>query len=265
MRKRFTANTVALSTTLLVLLSSCIAFAATMVIKLQDGSTVSYDTSQVSSVTFTGAVPTVAPPQAGAAPLFVEEFNSGLGALWEPIQVAGGNYEKFAAMANNKLTVTVPAGNSWTKTGILSRSPLFSVDANMASNPLKLSFEFDPAGTTGYVIGLSQGKNPDMWHLQNVWFHWYKPTFIEGKAYMTNTQNSGDKGGDSKTPPQAPKNVTLAIRPGSVEATLSGGSQFTANFSWMKPGVPVYLYIFSHPANQQEAAAFVLKSIKISQ
>ena len=263
MSKRITASTVALAVALLVLLSSCIAFAATMVIKLQGGSTVTYDTSQVQSVTFVESAP--ASTQAGPSPLFVEEFGSGLGALWEPIQVAGGNYEKFAVMANNKLAVTVPAGNSWTKTGIMSRSPLFSVDANMASNPLKLSFDFDPAGTTGYVIGLSQGKNPDMWHLQNVWFHWYKPTFIEGKAYMTNTQNSGDKGGDSKTPSQAPKNVTLAIRPGSVEATMTGGSQFTANFAWLKPGVPVYLYVFSHPANQQEAAAFVLNSIKIFQ
>lgn len=247
---------------LLILLSAGVVLAATMVIRLQDGTTVSYDTAQVASVTFSEGAHS---RSAGGAPLFVEEFSDGLSSLWEPIQVVGGNFERFAAIVNGKLTVSVPAGNSWGKTGIMSRNPLFSVDANMAANPLRVSFEFDPAGTTGYIIALSQAKDPDVWRVQNAWFHWGKPTLIEGKAYLVNTQNNGDKGGETRTSGQAPGNVTLAVRPGGVEATMPNGSRISAQISWLKAGVPVYLYVFSHPWNQHEAAALTLKAIRITQ
>ncbi len=147
----------------------------------------------------------------------------------------------------------------------MSRSPLFSIDQSMAMNPLKITFDFDPAQTTGYIIALAQPKDADVWRVQNLWFHWGRPTMISGKLYLTNTQNQGDKGAEANTPAQAPKTVTLSVRPGSVEATTSHGTHLAMNLGWMKQGVPVYLYVFSHPWNQHEAASFALKSIRISQ
>jgi len=253
---------------LFILTCACWAQAASMVIRFQDGRTVVHDTNKISSITFDGMShhpqPQVGVPSAETY-LLNEEFASGLSTLWEPIQVVGGNFERFAALSQGKLTVNVPAGNSWGKTGIMSRSPLFSVDAGMAANPLKISFEFEPGQTTGYVIALSQARDADVWRVQNYWLHWLRPTMISGKLYATNTQNSGDKGGEAITPSQAPNTVTLAVRPGSVEALTSQGTRLSANLGWMKQGVPVYLYIFSHPANQHEAASFALKSIRISQ
>jgi hypothetical protein len=258
---KLTATT-PVATAICIILTSCLAVASTMVIRLQDGTSVSYDTSQISSVSFADAPFST---QSGTPPLLMENFSSGLSTMWEPIQVAGGNFERFAAVTNGRLLVSVPIGNSWGKTGIMSRTPLFSVDATMADNPLKLTFEFDPSVTTGYVIALSPAKNPDVWTGQNIWFHWGRPTLIEGKAYMVNTQNNGDKGGESRTPSQAPKSVTLAVRPGGVEAVTSHGTRIQAQISWLKTGVPVYLHIFSHPWNQSEAASLALTSIRITQ
>jgi hypothetical protein len=255
-------------TILSILIGTCWVHAASMVIRFQDGRTVVHDTNRISSITFDGIShhpqPPVSVPSAENY-LLNEEFANGLSTLWEPIQVVGGNYERFAALAPGKLAVNVPAGNSWGKTGIMSRSPLFSVDAGMTANPLKISFDFDPNQTTGYVIALAQAKDADVWRVQNYWLHWLRPTMISGKLYAANTQNAGDKVAEAVTPSQAPNTVALAIRPGSVEAITSQGTRLAMNLGWMKQGVPVYLYIFSHPANQHEAASFALKSIRISQ
>lgn len=248
---------------LAVLVCACLAQAASMVIRFNDGRTVVHDTSRISSITF-DVDQQAGIPNAGAY-LLNEEFVGGLSGLWEPIQVVGGNFARFAALSQGKLVVSVPPGNSWGKTGIMSRTPLFTVDGGMSMNPLKLSFEFAPEQTTGYIIALAQPKDADVWRVQNYWFHWGQPSMISGRVYVANTQNSGDKGGESATPPQAPATVTLAIRPGSVEATTSQGTRLAMNLGWLKPGVPVYLYVFSHPWNQHGAASFALKSIRVSQ
>lgn len=263
MRRNFSVKT-AFAAICMMFASTSISSASTLVIKLTDGTALSYDTALISSMFFADSGSSAGQPAANA-PLLTEDFSSGLSNIWEQIQVVGGNFERFAKVSPGKLAVAVPAGNSWGKTGIMSRTPLFSVDAGMADKPLKISFDFDPSATTGYIIALSQAKDADVWRVQNVWFHWGKPTFTEGKAYLVNTQNQGDKGGESKTPALAPRNVTLSIRPGAVEAGTSHNTKTEAQISWLKPGVPVYLYIFSHPWNQHEAASFTLKSIKIIQ
>ncbi len=248
-----------------IITSVCWVNAASMVIRFHDGRAIVHDTNRISSITFDGASHTQTEPSSAGAYLLNEEFANGLSNLWAPIQVVGGNFERFAAITNGKLAVNVPAGNSWGKTGIMSHSPLFLIDNGMASNPLKIRFDFDPNQTTGYVIAFSQGKDADVWRVQNYWFHWGRPTMISGKVYVSNTQNSGDKGGEAITPPQAPKTVTFTVKPGTVEAKTSNGTNLVMNLGWMKHGVPVYMYIFSHPWNQHEAAAFTLNSIRISQ
>ena len=197
--------------------------------------------------------------------LFAEMFDAGLSTAWEPVQVVGGNFARFASVGNGRLAVSVPAGNSWGKTGIMTRAAIFPLNAEMASRPLKLAFDFDANNTTGYIIALSQAKDADVWRVQNAWFHWGRSTPQQGTAYLVNTQNSADKGGDCKTSLRAPDRVTLAVRPGNVEATTSDGSKITAGISWLREGVPFYLYVFSHPWNQNEAASFVLKSVRIMQ
>lgn len=207
----------------------------------------------------------VGPQDSAGRLLFAETFDRGLSSMWEPIQVVGGHFGRFASVGYGRLAVSVPAGHSWGKTGIMTGSALFPLSVEMAYRPLQLTFDFDANGTTGYIIALSQAKDADVWRVQNAWFHWGRPNPHEGKAYLVNTQNSADKGGDCSTPFRAPERVTLKVRPGRVEATTSYGSRIDAGISWLRVGVPIYIYIFSHPWNQSEAASFVLKSIRISQ
>lgn len=235
------------------------ALTSNVVIKFQDGSSVTYDSSKISSITFSESQ-----TSAGGNVLFTEEFAGDIGRVWEPIEVVGGNFKKFARVEYNTLKVVVPENNSWGKTGIMSKTPLFSVDEGMSSNPLKMVFTFDPDNTTGFVIALSREKNPDIWLEQNVWFHWGTPTISEGRAYITNSQNEAVKPG-IKTPTTAPKTLSLLVFPGKVEVTLFKGSNLSINISWLKPGVRAYLYVFSSPWRYGERASFALRSIKLMQ
>ncbi|MCX5795936.1 MAG: hypothetical protein NTY77_10615 [Elusimicrobia bacterium] len=235
------------------------ALASTMTVRLKDGTSTSYDTARIESVTFSESS---ARRAAAGKTLFEESFRSGLGDAWEPVAVVGGDFDRFAKLIPGRLEVAVPEGNHWTKTGIMSKAPFFTVAPYMALSPLKIDLGFDPAKTTGYVIGISEVKDADMWRQQNAWFHFITVSPTETSAYLVNTQNGGENYGSVKGPAAAPVTVTLSVSPGMLRVETSAGMKLEGRFSWLKPGVPVYLYVFSHPKDDQGPAAFALESIR---
>jgi hypothetical protein len=193
-----------------------------------------------------------------------EEFKGGkLSALWEPIGVAGGSFKRFARLDPGKLTVSVPAGNSWGKTGVMSREPLFTVEESMAKTPLTIDFAFGNDAGTGYCIVLSAVKDPDVWRQPNVWLHWSRKSDEEGAFYFANTQDSGEDYGEARTAAKADRMVTLSVSPETVKVDTSQGKHLTGSFSWLKAGTPVHLYVFSHPLHAGGPAGLVLHSIRV--
>lgn len=268
MKTRFALILVATVVCSFFVAGSCLA--TTIIINFNDGNTVKYDSSQIMSIMFgdAAAAKAQAKPQVKPAEgnlLFTEDFNTDIAGMWEPNASAGGDYMRFARLQGGKLEVSVPAGNNWGKTGIMSKEPMFTVDGNMESKPLKIVFDFDPAKTTGYVIALSTAKAQDIWHHPNVWFYWLKTSAINGVTAMLDTRVEKDThSGDKVTPGQAPKQVTLSIYTERAEALLSDGTRLESRkLSQLKAGNSVYLYIFSHPTKAGSPSAFSLDSIKI--
>lgn len=264
-KRKFALAGMAACFAVLVLVGVCIA--ATVSIHFNDGRTVKYDTSEVMSIMISdsgeGKVP--GKPAEGNV-LFTEDFNGDLSSVWEPMACAGGDYKRFAKVEDGKFSVNVPPNNSWGKTGIVSREPMFTVDSNMESKPLKLVFDFDSPRTTGYVIALSTAKAQDVWHHSNVWFYWLKTSAINGVSGMVDTRAEKETtSGQKVTPGQAPKTVTLAVYPERVEVTLPDGTRLSSNkLSQLKVGNSVYLYVFSHPVNAGGPSALSLDSIKFT-
>jgi hypothetical protein len=243
-----------------------VCVAATIIINFNDGSTAKYDTSQIMSIMFSDGTEVKPPVKAAEGNiLFAEDFNEGLSTIWEPMACAGGDYKRFAKFEDGKLYVNVPPNNSWGKTGIVSKEPLFTVDSNMASKPLKIVFDFDSPRTTGYVIALSTAKAQDVWHHSNVWFYWLKTSAINGVTGMVDTRAEKETtSGQQVTPGRAPKTVTLSIYPEMVEASLSDGTRLQSKkLSQLKVGNSVYLYVFSHPTQSGNPSALSLDAIKI--
>ena len=235
------------------------ALATTMTIHFKDGTAKKYDTSAIASVTYSETAQTAVTHNY----LLNESFQSGLGQTWEPVAVVGGDFNRFARIGPGGLQVSVAAGNSWTKTGIMSRLPLFTVAPGMETAPLRLELTFDPAKTTGYVIGLTTVKDADMWRQLNVWFHFGRNSDTETFSYLVNTQNGSESYNNLKGPAAAPTSVTLTISPGFVHVETSNGMKAEGRFSWLKDGAPVYFYIFTHPREQQGPAAFTLTSLRM--
>jgi len=243
-----------------------VCIASTVIINFNDGSTVKYDTSQIMSIMFSDGAQVKYPAKSVEGNvLFTEDFSVGLTTMWEPMACAGGDYKRFAKIEDGKLYVNVPPNNHWGKTGIVSRDPMFTVDGNMESKPLKIVFDFDSPRTTGYVIALSTAKAQDVWHHSNVWFYWMKTSAINGVTGMVDTRAEKETtSGQQVTPGQAPKTVILSIYPERVEAALSDGTRLQSrNLSQLKVGNSIHLYIFSHPTNAGNPSAVSLDSIKI--
>jgi len=196
-------------------------------------------------------------------PLFQEDFKSGYESMWEPIQVVGGNFEKFAKVGDGGLKVSVPENNSWGKTGLMSKTPFVTVPASTETAPVKIEFSFDENETTGFVIALSQAKNADVWGEYNVWLYWGRQSVTAGALSLVDTQNGGENYGTLPTPAKAPAKVVIFIQPGVFRFETSQGAAKEGKFSWLKPAASAYLYIFSHPTAQNNAEALTLKSIKV--
>ncbi|MFH0801543.1 MAG: hypothetical protein V2A78_04040 [bacterium] len=236
------------------------ALATTMTIKFKDGTVVNYDATKIESVIFSE---TATPGAQEGTAIFEDTFPSGLSDTWEPIACAGGSFDKFAKALPGRIEVIVPEGNSWGKTGIVSRQPLFTVGPDMETAPLALELKFDPARTTGLIIGLSESKTQDLYWAQNVWFHIGRPSVTATSSDFSNTQNGVENYGSAKGPAAFPGTVTLTIKPGFVSVETSTGIKQEGKFSWLKPGSSAYLYIFSHPTAEGLPAAFILEKIRM--
>jgi disulfide oxidoreductase YuzD len=203
-----------------------------------------------------------APAAAGVR--ITEEFKGGkLSDLWEPLAAAGGSFKRFARLDPGKLTVSVPAGRSWGKTGIMSREPLFTVEESMSKTPLTIDFAFGNDASTGYCIALSSSKDADVWRQPNVWLRWSRKSDEEGVFHFSNTQDDDEDYGAAETSGKADRMVTLSVSPGTVKVDTSQGKHLTGSFSWLKAGTPVYLYVFSHPLHAGGPAGLVLHSIRV--
>jgi hypothetical protein len=262
---------------IVTLLTAHCVLASSVTIIFKDGTKVTaelpQDPSQIKSINFESDSGGVSETSADMTELenlvWKWDFANGLGDAWDPIQVVGGNYNAFAKMADGKLLVDVPKGNSWGKTGAMTKKPIFTVDADMAASPMRIVLDLDPAATKGFVVCLASSENNDVWVLQNYWMHWGLDDKTGlGFLYTTNTHGGGDSNKSSGDVGKvlsklAPKQIVLSVSPNKVVATLPSGEQFTQSLSWLNVGAPVYFHIFSHPHNNGGPGGFALKSVEV--
>ncbi len=110
-------------------------------------------------------------PAKGVSPLpMTQVFDGTPGPNWEPAAAWGGNFDAFARMDGGKLSVNVPAGNSWGMTGLLSSEPVLHLDQRNLLTPARIDLALDPMADPAFNLSLSRSKTPDMWPDHVVWF-----------------------------------------------------------------------------------------------
>jgi hypothetical protein len=195
--------------------------------------------------------------------VFTENFDQGLRNVWVPISAAGGNFARFGRVEKGKVLVSVPAGNSWGKTGVRTIQPIFKVDDTMRANPMQIALDFDPVNTTGYIAAIAPESHPDVVHAVQSWFHWFRRPNGEAGMYLRNfrTNQTASLATGVKAPATAPRQIVFSVRPGSVEVFTSSGEKFTLTQEWLRTGTPVYLHVHSHPGPEGDPASFALDTV----
>ena len=108
-------------------------------------------------------------PALGVAPLPLVPLLGAKSAVeWETVGLNGGDFTKFGKLTDGRLAVSVPAGDGWRNTGVLSKTPIVVFDTFAAEAPYRLQLKFDPQRSTDFVI---QMMSPRTWdrRRQFVW------------------------------------------------------------------------------------------------
>lgn len=250
-----------------------IACGAPMTIVFRDGTSVTYDTDDIRSIEFSGTpmIPAMSQPGSPfsiAEPALIENFQNGLGSRWDPVAVVGGDFGRFARFESGKLVVNVPRGNSWGKTGIQSKQPIFTVNRSFETQPGLILIKTDPKLTTGFVVTLASSWHHDVWVLQTVWVHIVSSTAEgEGSVAFINTHGPEKYGSDGRLPikpREAPEWIGLKVYPGKVALQVSGmDTPAVIEMGWIGEGTPVYLQVFSHPRAEGGPSAVAINEIRV--
>ena len=155
------------------------------------------------------------PVAPGARTLFAGDL-----ADWEPLSAAGGDFKTFARLENGALVVDVPAGHGWGKTGLRSKKPLVRLDP-ATPGAARLTFAFDPARTTAFVVALASRDEAEEWTAHDARVAWSRTH--DGAATLT-LWIAGQVAMAARCAPEAPRALALTISSnGDIRADIAGG------------------------------------------
>jgi hypothetical protein len=191
-------------------------------------------------------------PLSGETPLPSAEilFGGKLGDRWEPY-AAGGDFARDARLEDDALVVKVPKDNGEGAVGLLSPKPLVWLDDFGPNAETLVTFRFDPTATTGFVISLAVpgtggvgGNPPGRPDATMVWSQSPDGTSATAELNVDLTRRKPFR--TLMLPAQAPKEVTVAIRPHEVAWRINEGEEIVAAFPEARDGQGLRVYAYSH-------------------
>jgi hypothetical protein len=212
-----------------------------------------------------------APPQTASSsdwPRPSEEtlFDGKLDDHWVQHSAEGGDFERDARLENGALVVNVPSGNGDGNVGILSPKALVWLDDFGLKAETTVTFNFDPAQTTGFAVSLAvpgyggvRGNPPGAPDRTMVWTQ--SPDGKSAKAEFYENLTSRKPFRTLDLPPAGPSKATVTLRPYEIAWSIHGGEEVVAEFPEARPGQGLHLYVYSQAAVRDAPVAMKLKSI----
>lgn len=182
---------------------------------------------------------------------------------WEPTGVVGGDFGKFANWSVGQLDVSVPEGNSWGRTGILSAQPLVSLDQRFFSTGLEFTLAVDKAATTGFGVAIGGEKQADMWPTYRLWASFIRrddgnyDLVLDWGGMKTSLRNVSAE----TVARQWDGTMHIVINPGSSELRLGGIAETIRAPDHFNPGDSLYMTVQSNPAVENGPSQLSLRSI----
>lgn len=187
-----------------------------------------------------------------------------LGRWWSPLAGQGGDFRAHARLDDGEVAVDVPAGARWGKVGIYSPGALLWLDRFGPGAEAGVTFEFDPARTTGFVVALSplynlKDNDPSRPH---VWVQWNaKEDGSGGRASILINPDIRKTAWEGDTPASAPDKVTVRVSPDGVLVQGLGGPEERYPWKCAMPNLGLRVYAFSQAEKGGLPVRMALKRI----
>ena len=204
-------------------------------------------------------------PAPGVKPLpFETVFDGTMAKAWEPAQIAGGDFAKFARLQDGALLVDAPKGHSWAKTGLLSAAPLVALDHRVTIAPTRLVLTLDPAKRENLVVALASSKVAEMWPNHVAWFTFsYLP---DKDRWVLGVHNSPYQDWSRLVDPAWMKaqwdgRIWLDVGNDWVAIRIPGGPAVRGAVP-TREGVAYFATVLAHAPVENEAATLTLRRIE---
>jgi hypothetical protein len=181
---------------------------------------------------------------------------------WDTAGLGGGDFAKFGQLRPGRLDVSVPAGNGWGSTGILSKLSVVSFDPFADEAPYRFRLKFDPQRTPGFVIELI-GIHDWGWGRfigQTGIVTGRAPGASGGRLFLNGCQGS-DLG--RPFPAQWSGDFEIVLRKDWYSVGVPDGPAIACQGSFAGAGRPAFLGLLSQAEKQDAASSFSLIEIKL--
>ena len=185
------------------------------------------------------------------------------GDTWRTLGVSGDSFESFGRFANGAMRVDIPAGHAWAKIGMRSAAPLVVFDPAAPDRAQELRFEFEPGGTSAYVLAVARRDGADEWSVHDARFSWARSA--DGRHGTATLHIRTKVAAVVETGPEAPDVVLMRIDSGgSVRVTLPDGQSVEARLR-DRPGAAGYhIHALTNAREANAPAAIALQRIVLA-
>jgi hypothetical protein len=184
-----------------------------------------------------------------------------LGERWSTYSAHGGDYRAYARFEGGALFVDMPEKSAWAKTGLYSEPALVFLDRFGEGAEVSLTFTFDPARTSGFVIALAThyGLNGNDPGYPRFLLHWRKQK--DGSAKVSLSRDREAVAETASASADAPGEVKLILTPAGVRVAAAGVPGDTIPWPEVAEGQGFRIYVYSHPDARDEPVRMALRQI----
>ena len=218
-------------------------------------------------------VPVTSPSTSKTEPISTRRvlFDGTLDPRWVRHAAAGGNFDRDARLEPGRgLVVRVPQNNGAGNVGLLSPQPLVWLDDFGPAASAAVTFRFDPDQTTGFAVSLAvptyggvAGNPPSS---PNVLLAWSRA--LDGASAKLELHVNPHRDGAFRTiklPPNAPREVTLTLRPREISCRIDGGEPVVDVFPEARANQGFNVYVYSAAPAWQAPVSMALQEVVLNQ
>lgn len=183
--------------------------------------------------------------------------------IWREKASGGGDFAAFAALRDDGLHVSVPAGHSWGVTGLVTGRPVLGLpDGNDTPAPERLRGTVDPTASDSFAVAILPDAEGDVW-LSAIGYADIQRAADGRFRVRIYTCGSGDRVAETLVDGTWSGAFDLIVRPDRLELALDDRRLSTTLLSCRLPDAGAHVAVFAVAGKENEAASLHLTGLSI--